>query len=170
MAAASTPIIRPFSDSYLLDYSDEHVFYEIDMFFWLAKLCGSSSLRLASPSAADTMRLNNVLIEGFVVHLRNVIDFLYLEKPKPTDVVAADFFPTGVWNSLRPVSSSLEAARTRANKEIAHLTTDRMAGSPPAKRWDFQGLANELEPLLRLVSANAPSTRLSPKVATAIRR
>jgi hypothetical protein len=153
-----------------LAYSDEHVAYEIDMFFWLAEVCGSPSLRLGAASAADTTRLNNVLIEGFVVHLRNVIDFLYLEKPKPTDVVAADFLPTGVWDSLRPaICSSLEAARTRANKEIAHLTTDRIAGSPPAKAWDFQGLANELRPLLHLLSANAPSSRLSPKVAAAIR-
>ncbi len=166
MAVTSTSITRPFSDSYLLSYSAEHVAYEIDMFFWLAR---HSSAALAAPTAADAGRLSNVLIEASVIHLRNIIDFLYLDKPKATDVVATDFFASNVWDSLRPpITPSLDAARIRANKEIAHLTTDRMAGSPPAKAWDFQTFANEIKPLLHLVATRALSSRLSPTVARAI--
>jgi hypothetical protein len=165
----STPIIRPFSDSYLLGYSDEHVFYEIDHFFWLAQLLGGGTIALGASSPADITRLNNILIEGFAIHLRNMIDFLYVD-PYPTDVVAADFFHSGDRNKIRPaITNSLEAAKVRANKEIAHLTTERIAGAPPAKRWDFPGLADELRPLLRLVSARALPSMLSPKVGAAIR-
>jgi hypothetical protein len=74
----STPIMRPFSDSYLLAYSDEHVFYEIDHFFWLAELWGSSSFALSAPSAADIARLKNVLI---VEASANIIVFLYPVRP-----------------------------------------------------------------------------------------
>jgi hypothetical protein len=41
-------------------------------------------------------RINNSLIESFVVHLRNLIDFLYLQATG-TDVVAEDFFPAQGW-------------------------------------------------------------------------
>lgn len=92
---------RPFSDAYLVAYSKEHVVYEFDMFLWLAQVCGSGA-KLGAPSAADAARLSNVLIESFVVHLRNVIDFLYLDRPKATDVIAADFFDPGAWRDSGP--------------------------------------------------------------------
>jgi len=157
---------RPFSDAYLMSYSEEHVFYEFDMFLWLAQVCGRGTT-LAAPSQADTARLSNVLIEAFVVHLRNVIDFLYLEKPKKTDVIAADFFAPGAWERLHPlISAALESARVRANKEIAHLTTDRFTSSPPAKAWDFTALAAELRPLTQRMATNAIAERLSPRVSS----
>lgn len=165
----SRSLARPFSDAYLVTYSEEHVVYEFDMFLWLAQVCGSGA-RLWAPSPADAARLHNVLIESIVVHLRNVIDFLYLDKPKATDVVAADFFAPGAWEGLRPaISVTLEAARVRANKEVAHLTTDRITGSPPEKAWDFTSLANEIRPLMRLVVQHALAARLSPKVSAVIR-
>lgn len=195
MTVPSTSIERPYSDSYLLTYSAEHVAYEFDMFFWLADVCNqplglgaltlsstahttlittpcsNRSLRLEALTPADEARLNNVLIEAFFVHLRNVIDFVYPVNVSSTDVVAADFFAPNGWDSQRPlISSTLKAARLRANKEIAHLTTRRIAGSPPAKDWNFQGLANEIRPLIRLMSAKALATRLSSKVAAAIQR
>jgi hypothetical protein len=160
---------RPFSDAYLVAYSEEHVVYEFGMFLWLAQVCGSGA-KLGAPSAADGTRLSNVLIESFVVHLRNVIDFLYLDRPKATDVVAADFFDPGAWERLRPaISGTLETARVRANKEMAHLTTDRIAGSPPEKAWDFSSLATEIRLLMRLVARNALAARLSPRVSAVIR-
>ena len=157
---------RPYDDAYLQAYSDEHVSYEFDMFLWSARLCASGA-QLQAPSPPDATRLNNVLVEGFVVHLRNVIDFLYLERPQATDVVAADFCATGAWQPT--ISETLEAARVRANKEIAHLTTARIAGAPPAKGWDFAGLAAELHPPMRLFVSKALPSRLSPKVGTMTR-
>ena len=165
---SSAPPARPFSDAYLLAYSAEHVAYEFDMFLWLAKVMAAGA-SLAAPTPAETTRLNNVLIEGFVVHLRNVIDFLYLDNPKPTDVVAADFFAPSAWQSMRPaMSATLQAARVRANKEIAHLTTDRIEGTPPNKGWDFGGLATEIRPILTLMATHALAARLSPNVSAVV--
>jgi hypothetical protein len=135
------------------------------MFLWAARLCASGA-QLQAPSPPDAARLGNSLVESFVVHLRNVIDFLYLERPQPTDVVAADFCATGAWQSK--ISGTLEAARVRANKEIAHLTTARIAGTPPAKGWDFAGLAAELHPAMRLFVSKALPARLSSKVGMVI--
>ena len=160
---------RPFLDAYLLDYSNEHVFYEIDHFFWLAQTLGSESLVVGAPSIQDRQRLNNILIEGFVIHFRNVIDFLYV-KPKSTDVVAEDFFSQNDWQKIRPaLSGTLEDARTRANKEVAHLTVDRMTGAPPAKTWKFTQIANEVRPILSLMCSEAIPSRLGQNVVKAIR-
>jgi len=170
MAVPSTSATRPFTDAYLLTYSAEHVAYEFDMFLWVAAVCSNPSTRFGAPTAPDAGCLNNVMIEAFAVHLRNVIDFLYLDSPKQTDVVAADFFAPNAWDTLRPsITTTLEIARVRANKEVAHLTTDRIAGSPPVKGWDFQRLAAEIRPLLRLVADNALATRLSPNVGAVLR-
>jgi len=166
---APMPASRPFPDPYLLEYSAEHLKYEFDMFSWLGRVCGNATVQIGAPTAADATRLNNVLIESFAVHIRNVIDFLYIDTPQPTDVVAADFLPAGAWGKIRPpISVTLEAARKRANKEIAHLTTSRIAGGPPEKGWDFSGLTSEVRPLLQLFVANALGTRCSGAVADAI--
>jgi hypothetical protein len=160
---------RPFTDAYLFAYSKEHVVYEIDMFFGMVEVLTDSSLIVAS-SHAVSARLNNALIEAFVIQLRNLIDFLYLERPQPTDVVAGDYCEAGIWETQRPpISSSLDAARVRANKEMAHLTSQRIAGTPPEKAWNPSALATEIKPLLQLFVTKAVPARLSPNVAAAIR-
>jgi len=111
MATNPPPPMRPYDDGYLHAYSDEHVAYEFDMFLWLAQLI-ASKMGLTAPSPADAKRLNNALVQAFVVNLRNVIDFLYLQKPQPTDVVAADFSPAGAWQPR--LSHTVDVARTRA--------------------------------------------------------
>lgn len=154
---------RPFPDGYLLTYSEEHIFYEFEMFLWLATVCAGGK-NLTAPTEADFKFLNNVLVEAFVLHLRNVVDFLYLDNHQATDIVAADFIEED-WKAVRPVmTATLQTAKTRANKEIAHLTTSRIAGTPPEKGWDFKGLASELIPIMTTMVKKADSARLSPKV------
>jgi hypothetical protein len=139
------------------------------MFFGMVEVLTRPSV-IGAPSAAEANRLKNAVIEVFAIHLRNLIDFLFLERPQSTDVVAADFCATGVWESAKPsITSSLEAARVRANKEIAHLTSQRITGAPPEKAWDPRSLAVEIRPLLQLFVSKAEPSRLSPRVAAAIR-
>jgi len=143
--------------------------YEVDMFFGMVEMFTRPSI-IGATSVAEAIRLKNAVVEVFAIHLRNLVDFLYSEKPQTTDVVAADFCATGAWEAMKPpITSSLEAARVRANKEIAHLTCQRIAGTPPEKTWDPQALAAEIRPLLQLFVAKAVATRLSPHVVAAIR-
>lgn len=172
MTFVSTPAsaIRPFTDAYLLAYSGEHMAYEVDMFFFAVEVRRHPSFSSVLKVSATPRRVNNVSIESFVVHFRNVIDFLYNDNPRPTDIVASDFYDSTIWESVRPrMTGTLDSARRRANKELAHLTTDRIPGGPPEKIWDFDGLANELRPILRSFATNAKTTRISPLVAAAIR-
>ncbi len=168
MTPPNPPIERPYTDAHLLDYSSEHLRYEVDMFLWLAQVCGGGA-KIGAGSYGDTTRLSNALIESFVVHLRNLVDFLYIDTPQKTDIVAADFCAAGMWRGVRPpLSASLEKARTRANKEIAHLTTDRLTGSPPAKAWEFVALAKEIKAILLIFATNALPSRLSERARSVI--
>lgn len=172
MGEKSNMAVRPFTDEYLFSYSAEHVAYEIDMFLWLVDVLSNSSTGLGASSSEDVARLRNIIVESCVMHLRNLIDFLYLNKPQRSDVIAADFFRQTEWNNLRPkISAVLETARIRANKEMAHLTTDRIAGTSAEKAWNFIDLAAEIKSLMQLFAENALATRISPIIfALLIRR
>jgi hypothetical protein len=111
--------------------------------------------------------MNNVHVEAFMAHLRNLVEFLTTLNPDPTDVVAADFCAPGAWQPV--LSQTLKDAKRRVNKELAHLTTGRISGSPARKTWDVNALAAELRPLLRDFTTKAAPTRLSPRVKSAIR-
>ena len=167
-----TVVRRPFTDQYLLEYSSNHVYYEIDHFLWLAEKLDKQIL-IGAASPEDVTKVNNVLIEGFGLHLRNVIDFLYPRgSVRPDDIIAADFFAPRSWDALKPapLSDSLVEARIRSDKEMAHLTTARITGTPPEKQWDFSGIASELKLILRLMCDNALATRLAPNVTNRIRQ
>ena len=123
----------------------------------------------APPTGGHVVAAQNAMVESFMAHSRNLIEFLYSDLPRPTDVVAADFFPQGTWKGLRPsLSTALADARKRADKELAHLTTSRISGNPPDKQWNVSALAAELKPVLRLFVDNANASALSPKVKAAI--
>ena len=169
MATVKTQPKRPFGDSYLQAYSEEHLFYEIDMLFGVGTLLSKPTM-VGVSSAADAALMRNLKIEGFVLHLRNVIDFLYI-SPKPTDLSASDFCKPGIWDTARPaMSQTLSEARTRANKEMAHLTTGRQFGTPVTKQWDFSGLLAEVQPLLAAFLSEARQDALPPDVAKLIRQ
>jgi len=146
----------------LLAYSEEHVIYEVANFFKMAKVfCAPNPVGALPPNLKHTV--NMAVIEACSTHLRNIIDFLYTDKPQPTDVVASDFCAN--WQHVRgAMPPTLEKARVRSNKEVAHLTTSRIPGAPPDKAWDFASLANEIRPVLTALVANARKTALSPNI------
>lgn len=162
----STPSIkRPYSDGFLKDYSAKHLRYEIDMFLASVEAL-SSGLQIAASTPPLALLMKNGLVEVFTIHLRNLIDFLFLENPQPTDVVASDYCAAGDWNPA--ITPSLSAARVRANKEIAHLTTARIAGMKPQKNWEPLSLAGELKSHLKVFALRTVTSRLDPSVSARI--
>jgi hypothetical protein len=141
------------TDQELLDYSGEHLLYEIQMFRWLS-----------SKVPAMTLGVDlSAYLESFAIHLRNLIDFFYDQKPMPDDVVAADFFDDPAKWSV-PISPTLTLAQTRANKEVNHLTLKRKAGLDPDKPWPVFDLYQEIRTVAQTFSAGASTNKLSPKV------
>jgi hypothetical protein len=162
--AKSAGASRAYDETYLEKYSEEHLWYEVDMLIGVGRFL-SIPTTVGGPTAEDARRVSNLVVEGFGIHVRNVIDFLYLGQPKSADVVAVDYCDPGVWKNVRPpMSATLSKARARANKELAHLTTARIPGLAPEKKWDAVALLGELKPVLKLwlktARASAVSTRI----------
>jgi hypothetical protein len=112
------------TDQEFLDYSREHLLYELQMFRLVAR---------ALPTTPDNFE-RYALIESCAIHTRNLIDFFYNKSPMADDVIAADFFGNATtWKVTIP--SSLDQARVRANKEVSHLTLQRKSGAHPDKAW-----------------------------------
>ena len=105
---------------------------------------------LQSPSRPDLVLLmRNSLLESYAIHLRNLVDFLYPNIIKDSDVVADDFFPHRKRPAALPsLSSNLEQARKRAHKQVSHLTTGRLDEGDPGKIWPFHALTKEVFDLL----------------------
>jgi hypothetical protein len=141
------------SDQQFLDYSGEHLLYEIQMLrFVVSKI----------PTLTAGVDLS-AFLESFAIHLRNLTDFFYDQEPQPDDVVAADFYDDpGKWNTS--ISLTLATAQTRANKEVSHLTLRRKDGGDPDKPWPVLDLYQEIRTVAQTFVAGASPKKLHPRV------
>jgi len=110
--------------------------------------------------------LHNALLESFVIHARNLLDFLYPKKNLwPDDVIAGDFFDDPKsWISERPSKSEkIASLHNRAGKEVAHLTYARLDVTPETKPWQFVEIANEVVSVFDKFLAIVPLDRLGDR-------
>jgi hypothetical protein len=77
---------------YLRRYSKDHLLYEVEMFFRVGHLLMTGQFQTSQPEIAIV--LHNAIIESFVLHLRNLLDFFYT-PPRKTDVGATMFYDSG---------------------------------------------------------------------------
>jgi hypothetical protein len=140
------------SDSDLAAYSGEHLLYELQMFVFAGR-------ELARPNLAGPMR--SIVIESFVIHLRNLIDFFFTPPTHDDDVAAIHFYPQ--WNEAIP--DILKVARNRANKELSHLTLERKTGLHPDKPWDVAALYQSMHKVAEKFVSKASPAKLSSAVS-----
>lgn len=150
------------NDLELLAYSKEHLFYEISM------LVSISRLDITIVPDQLKVLVNNLAVESFAVHLRSLIDFFYSPEYKHnTDVYAEDFFSDqNKWTSIRPpLSIALITARKRADKEVKHITIERVAGSTDSRKiWKIGELISEIVILFEVFIENASNNKLDKKI------
>jgi hypothetical protein len=116
----------------LFSFAGEHLFYEAQMFV---------VTRTIQPR--DQFE-TNLKVEGFALHLKNLIEFFYPSSPDANDVLAADYVAD--WDANRPaITPLLESARARSGSELHHLTVQRVTGRAAHKEWDFDGISEELK-------------------------
>ncbi len=122
----------------------------------------STSHELMYKYGGEQGPITNALIESFVIHLRNVIDFLYNDRPKSDDVIAADYFHgSDKCIEIRPVlSESLKKAKRRAHKEVAHLTYERLKVTPETKPWQFITISDEIRTVFGVFIKNVSKDKL----------
>jgi hypothetical protein len=146
----------PYSDEQLLDYSKKHLLYELQMFDWTAhNLPKDKGLHLSA------------LLESFVVHLRNLIDFFYTEPRKGKDnddVVARYFFEAPSEWAAGDIPDELDAAKHRANKQVSHLTYARELAKDAEKDWKVSQLYYQVHDVALKFVGEASRRRLHPEV------
>lgn len=93
--------------------------------------------------------VQNLALEAWLIHVRNLRDFLYNDKPRQNhdDVVAAEFFadPTIEWLPSRPPEPDrLAAERSRIHRALAHISWSRLRWTGDKKQWAFVQLTEDL--------------------------
>jgi len=147
---------------YLQRYSREHLLYEVGMFFQLGRLLMTGPFLATPPEAAVVM--HNAALEAFAIHLRNLLDFFYTQKPFKTDVIAAMFYDAGKLPADFPSKSSmLITVHLKAHKELRHLTTERHPEGSLERDWKLHLLMMEIKQLFEKFLLTASSARLDPE-------
>lgn len=109
---------------------DQHVRYERQMLCGTASLLGSvRNGRGERPQSLEEWVLENALAESFLVHARNLIEFLFTTGARRDDIVAENYFTDpSLWRRNRGVKpKALIEAKEQADKRLAHLTLTRIA-------------------------------------------
>lgn len=94
-----------------------HLNYELNMLF--ISRVALTNARNNEPTAIKNAYLLNAILESFLIHARNLIDFFYSNSRYSDDVVAEDFIYD--WRTQEPTATDLlNDTRTRANKHLVH--------------------------------------------------
>jgi hypothetical protein len=150
-----------FSDAELVDYSREHVLYEARMLFDTGSLLLDRKHFDQIRPDFDREVTYFAVIESFAMHARTLIAFFYPDSERKDDVSAQNFFSGNVLPStFPPLSPVLAEVRSRASKEIGHLTTKRIAGQPPEKNWPVLQALRELHSVLVAFVRGAPASKI----------
>jgi hypothetical protein len=135
----------------LTKFSGVHLLYELKMFWWLT----------GAISYMDGY-MYDALLESWVVHLRNLINFFCRPRDRD-DVIAEDFFDNpSAWSQSE--SGTLKNARVRADKELSHITEKRKYAGEKDKDWDVAGLFREIVDIARRFASQASEAKLHSDV------
>lgn len=125
---------RPSMDR-LRRFADEHLLYEAGVLYEV-------TVKLMNRHHKDDPIAENALLESFGVHSRNLIDFLWRDKPmKGTDAIASDY--VGEWEAPA-MSERLSRVKGRVGKEMVHLSYNRLDVSEDEKGWQVLGIGPEI--------------------------
>lgn len=96
------------------------------------------------------------LIEAFALHSRAMIEFLWRRRladggPRPSDVLAEDFFDIGAWDAQCPQRQTVLAdVSKRVGREVVHLTYHRQQLTAEARAWPFGEIAGSIGRCVRV--------------------
>jgi hypothetical protein len=150
-------ISTPIPDQRLQQFSEEHLYYEVSMLYGVTDL-----LVRGTPSHF----IHNALLESFVIHASNVLDFFYRPQVKEDDVKALHYVKDiKQWRTKLPVQSDeFKEFQTKRNKWVMHMSYNRLDVGPQDRRWGAPKLAKQIKKLVDLFLDNADPARLHPRM------
>lgn len=125
---------------YALRKATEHFCYEAVMFY--------HTIVLLRQQQDQTER--NILLDAFVVHTRNLFDFLYpKEGVKPDDMLVTDYIDKcRAFNANKTRKKDLKFIVRKADKQVAHLTYTRNRYNQKTKSWSFVDIGRKMHKTL----------------------
>jgi hypothetical protein len=116
-------------------FAEEHLLYEAGM---LHEVTG----KLMNRHHEDDPVVQNALLESFGIHNRNLIDFLWRDRPmKDTDAIARDWIEG--WQAPE-MSERLANVKDRVGREMVHLSYNRLDVPDGEKGWSVLGIGPEV--------------------------
>jgi hypothetical protein len=112
--------------------------YEIDMMHHAARLLRSERDKLHK----------TFYLELFLLHLRNIRDFLYADPKhaQQEDVAAEDLVASADWPAIRPaLGQTISSEKGRLNRALAHLSYCRLHYNKTGKAWFVGRMHKEIE-------------------------
>lgn len=144
---------NPPNDSELLQFSARHLMHEINM---LRQTAG------VLPKNKEGTTEYTALLESFVTHARNLIEFLFFEISGDY-VRARHFFPKPAdWP--HKMASDWAALYKRACAQVNHLGIDRVDGNLPEEPWLVTDIIDNFDPILKEFATKASTTKLRDTV------
>ena len=107
------------SPNRLREFSGEHLYYELNMFFGVVKRLGEG---------VNDQYVFSALLESFVIHTSLIIDFFY-KPPKKIDDASVMHFIKDVrkWKKVRPsYDKYFRKFHRRRSREVVHLSYKRL--------------------------------------------
>jgi hypothetical protein len=155
----------PFTDKELYEYSDIHLKYEVDMLTWTAAMYFYLNAHAVLDGDTLPIVLKNGLLESFVVHARNLTEFLY-HPPKEGLITARDYLDETTLTKARPQQSELlKRAYGKASEEAVHLSADRIERYRKAllgtDLWSYGDIASDILHALSAIVPVIPSAKFS---------
>jgi len=115
--------------------SAEHLQHEVTMMVYAAE---------NMPDEDTDKKGHAVALESFLLHARNLIDFLFPRKRHSRkDVVAKHYLSSGERKRLLTPDDFLVQTRKEVHSALAHLSLDRLKRKTP-KRWPVEKIANAI--------------------------
>lgn len=113
---------------------EHHLYYEFSMLVSTSILLQDKS---SIPMMSDTQK--NALLESFLVHLRNLKDFLWEKERIKDDITASDFCSNWSWEDRKKTDTlsgiTIEDLDRLVNKQISHLTEFRENKQKGKTQW-----------------------------------
>jgi len=148
--------IKGLSEQQLKEYLEEHYHYEIAMLAF-------SFQQLLENQRPPDQNKNNMAIECFLLHARNLYEFYY-HSPNKDYSRATNFILD--WDKYRPAkTTAIKEQENRINLELSHLTYKRIAGSTPEKQWNYGNLYNDYLIITKTFLEHLPKQYIGGKLA-----
>jgi len=154
--------LRTLTKEQLIDFSGEHLYYELTMLFGVHKCLNQG---------VHDQFVYSALLESFVIHSSVILDFFYKPPRKYDDASVVHFIKDmQKWRALRPsYDKYFRKFHRRRSREVVHLSYKRLDVPKEEKVWNLEKMVPPICELVRVFLQTANPDYLHPKIYDVIK-